>query len=316
MNPPNALKVSVIVCTWNRCETVLRCLRSLEAQTCPKDCYEVVVVDNNSTDDTPAAVSDLASRSDMSVRYVREDRQGLSHARNTGIEAARGEVLAFIDDDCTAEPGYVQAILEVFEDATVDAAAGKVTCVLPRDLVTDLPQGFDAARKVAHLDLGPQRRRMEPHEYALGCNLIVRKVPAVSVGCFRTDMGYAGESKVVGEDTDFWDRLRAAGASMFWEPRAAVLHRVGPERFSKTAFRKAAYCYGQGSAIRRLGTRCGAARRAGAVLRFSVQAGLNAIVWPLVSWSPKTRFEVELKMLEGLGKAAGALGRRDRVRRA
>ncbi len=294
--------ISVIVCTWNRARVLKRCLQSLAEQTCPTEAYEVVVVDNNSTDDTLETANRFASECDVSVHYVRELRQGLSVARNTGLESSEGCYVAFIDDDCIAEPGYVEALIRAFEESNADAVAGKVTTVLPEGLVTDLPRGFDAAKKVAHLDLGTNRRWMASHEYALGCNLAVRRSLALEVGGFRTDLGYSGKSKVVGEDTEFWDRLRAAGAAMAWEPRAAVIHRVGPERFTKAALRNAAYCYG-----RKLGKRRGFGRRARAGIASLIQVVLTAAAWPVASWSPRVRFELELKLMERLGKVAAAL---------
>ena len=304
---PAGAKVSVIVCTWNRSETLQRCLQSLEAQALANDAYEVVVVDNRSIDGTPGAVAGFASGTDMTVRYIREDRQGLSHARNAGIETAAGELLAFIDDDCTVEPGYVEALLHAFEETGADLVAGRVTSVPPEDLMSDLPKRFDASKKLAHLDLGPERRAMLPHEYALGGNLAVRKSLAVEVGGFKHELGYSGESKVVGEDTEFCDRVRATGALMVWEPRAAVIHRVGPERFTRAAYRKAAFSYGQGSLRRSLAKNPDAGECTGAAVRSCLSIPLYGIAWVLALWSPALRFEVELKMMSARGKLDAAL---------
>jgi len=151
---------------------------------------------------------------------------------------------------------------------------------------------------------------MLAHEYALGCNLAVRKSLAHEVGGFSPDLGYAGESKMVGEDTEFCARVALTGALLVWEPRAAVVHCVGPERFAKAAYRKAAYCYGQGSLMRRLGKGPSAMRRARAAGRSILQALLGGLAWLLVCWSPRLRFKVELKIASALGKLGAALSRR------
>src|SRR5687768_12492925 len=111
MKPPD---ISVVVCTYNRAALLPQALRSLFAQKIENLDYEIVVVDNNSSDDTPAAVESLKSESPVPLRYVRESRQGNAYARNAGVEQAAGSIIAYLDDDCIADENWVAIIKSAF----------------------------------------------------------------------------------------------------------------------------------------------------------------------------------------------------------
>ena len=106
------IRLSLIIATYNRARPLLEALESVVAQDAPPALWECVVVNNNSQDDTEARFADFAARHPaFALRMVREPRQGLSHARNCGIAAARGEYLAIIDDDERINPGFVAAYI-------------------------------------------------------------------------------------------------------------------------------------------------------------------------------------------------------------
>ena len=110
------MKVTVILCTYNRCGSLVRALESVAASQLPPSVeWEVLVVDNNSTDQTREVVADFARRHAGRFRYVFEARQGQSHARNAGIQEAAGDVLAFTDDDIRVEPTWLAKLSAVFE---------------------------------------------------------------------------------------------------------------------------------------------------------------------------------------------------------
>ena len=102
-------RLTVVVATYNRSESLIRCLSSFCEQSSPRAEWEVVVVNNNSTDDTEERFAQfVAENPDLPVRMVREERQGLSHARNCGMEAAKSPYIAIIDDDETVNvEGYI-----------------------------------------------------------------------------------------------------------------------------------------------------------------------------------------------------------------
>src|ERR1041384_8385063 len=104
MNLPD---IAFVVCTYNRAALLREALRSLFAQKAGDLSYEIVVIDNNSSDDTPATVESLQSESPVPLRYFRESRQGNAYARNTGVEQAAAPIVAYIDDDCIADENWV-----------------------------------------------------------------------------------------------------------------------------------------------------------------------------------------------------------------
>src|ERR1041384_3596860 len=99
--------ISVVVCTYNRAALLPQALRSLFTQKVEDVSYEIVVIDNNSSDNTPATIESLQSESPVPLRYFRESRQGNAYARNTGVEQAAAPIVAYIDDDCIADENWV-----------------------------------------------------------------------------------------------------------------------------------------------------------------------------------------------------------------
>lgn len=120
------LKVSVIICTYNRVAYLPRTLEALASQTVPCQDFEILLIDNNSRDNTPEVCRDFQEKHpELNFRYLVESRQGLSFARNRGIDEAQSDVLIFIDDDAFAAPDYLQNIIRFFESTPDAAAAGR-----------------------------------------------------------------------------------------------------------------------------------------------------------------------------------------------
>ena len=111
------VKLTVVVCTFNRADFLAETLRSLASQTLAEAQLEVLVVDNNSTDNTPEVVNAFRKKI-VSLRSLHESRQGLSYARNRGWQEARGLLVSYIDDDARAEPDWCERIVEAFEIVT------------------------------------------------------------------------------------------------------------------------------------------------------------------------------------------------------
>ena len=114
---------SVIIPTYNRSHSLARALRSLSELDFPRDQWEVVVVDNNSTDDTKQIAEAARSSMALNLRYVKEERLSFTVARHTGAAAAEGDILLYIDDDVTVETGWMKAVIEGFQS---DSKAGMV----------------------------------------------------------------------------------------------------------------------------------------------------------------------------------------------
>src|SRR5713101_723494 len=119
------MKITAIICTYNRCQSLTKALESVAHSTVPKSSeWEVVVVDNNSRDETRKATEEFCRRYPNRFRYIFEPQQGKSYALNTAIREARGEVLAFMDDDVTVEPTWLRNLTSNLEGRKWSGAGG------------------------------------------------------------------------------------------------------------------------------------------------------------------------------------------------
>jgi len=236
---------SIIVPTFNRAESLVRTLRSLEAQRADVP-YEIVVVDNNSTDATASSVRTLAS-SDRAVRYVYEKHRGQSLARNRGIAEARGEVLVFVDDDVVARPGWLAALVGTYR-CRPDAwcVGGRIVLRLP----AAPPAWFDPGSALlkaylSGLDRGEGVVRLQYPDDVWGANFSVRRDALERVGGFDPRLGPRGSCHLVGDETELCWRIQRAGGGVYYCGPAVVEHIVPPSRMTKRWFRLRAYRQGQ-----------------------------------------------------------------------
>ena len=192
-----------------------------------------MVVDNGSTDGTVDAVSELAC-GDPRIRVVEEPTLGLSQARNTGTRLARGDIVAFIDDDAVVVAGWSEAVLEMFERSPgVAAVGGRSILDWPGGRRPDwLPTRYDALYSA--VDYGDQPARLESPRNPYGVNMAFRRSWLERLGGFDVRLGRKGKSLVSCEEQDLFLRLRSAGGEVWYTPAAVVHHRVEPERVSRS----------------------------------------------------------------------------------
>jgi glycosyltransferase involved in cell wall biosynthesis len=220
--------VSVVVPVRNGERTIGDCIVSLLRMDYPAARREILVVDNASTDRTAEIIGGHP------VRYLREERRGASRARNHGIEASRGEILAFTDADCLATRGWLRELVNGFAGQDVGGVAGEI---LP------YPAGTAAARYAARIrHLSPQRYLRRPiFPFAVTANLAFRRGVFATVGLFDPDSPTGGES------TDFCTRFfRLTSLQLRYSPQAAVFHRH--RTTARNLFRQQ-WNYGKGHAF-------------------------------------------------------------------
>jgi len=231
------MNLTVVVCTYNRCELLSKALESIaQSNLTPSVSWEVVVVDNNSNDKTSETLKDVCRRYPGRVRYVFEPRPGKSHALNAGILEARGDIIAFADDDTTVDRNWLERLTAPLRCCDWSGAGGPVilqwSCPPPRWLKMDIT----AAPLVG---LNPDRSAGGISEPMLfGGNVAFRRTMFESHGGFRTDLGPSPnrETPRPNEDTEFVRRLLAAGERLFYEPSAVVFHPVPVGRLRKAYF--------------------------------------------------------------------------------
>jgi len=236
---------SVIVCTRNRAALLEGCLESLLAQV-PSVEWQVIVVDNASTDETPTVVDRCRARGDgVRVDYVVEGRLGLSHARNRGIAVAEGSYLLLTDDDVLVEPGWVDGLCRGFFADDVAAVAGRVLPQWPMP-----PPRWLAGRHanvLAITQLGEDPRDLSDEEVPMGANMAIRASLVEGVGePFDTRLGHRGDQFFAYEEVELFRWLRERGR-LTYRPDAVVLHRIDPERMTWRGMRRAAVQNGFGS---------------------------------------------------------------------
>jgi glycosyltransferase involved in cell wall biosynthesis len=223
--PGNEPRISVVICTHNRADSLCEALDSLERQTLSPRAFEVVVVDNLSTDGTRAVVESFTGRM-ANLHVVREGRLGLSWARNAGAAAAHAACVVYLDDDARASPGWLQAMLGAFERTTPapGCVGGRVWLDWRGPRPRWLPSPYDMYYTC--LDLGNESRAFADREAPVGANVGFRKDALEAVGGFPTDLGRKGASLLSCEEVEVIRAIRDRGLGLYYAADAAVFHTV------------------------------------------------------------------------------------------
>ncbi len=289
------MKITTILCTYNRCQSLAKALESAAALRLDESVeWEVLVVDNNSRDQTREVVEGFCRRYPGRFRYLFEPQQGKSHALNTGIREAHADVLAFMDDDVTVEPTWLQNLTASLHNSEWVGAGGRVlperTFSLPRWI--SLKERY-ALGPLALFDLGPEAGQLT--EPPFGNNMAFRKEMFEKYGGFRTDLGPHPGSEIRSEDTEFGRRLLDARERLRYEPSAVVYHSVPESRVQKEYF--LAWWFGKARAnIRELGFPCDTKRRiAGVPLVLFLRLTVWTLRW-IVAVEPSRRFSCKLNV--------------------
>ncbi|MEM9151136.1 MAG: glycosyltransferase family 2 protein, partial [Cyanobacteria bacterium P01_F01_bin.3] len=215
-------RISAIICTHNREQYLGAAIDSLLEQTL--DNYEIIVVDNASTDGTAAIAK--ARLGDPKVHYIHEPTLGLSVARNCGAEAAKGEVVAYLDDDAEASEGWLAALIKVFEEnERVAIAGGKVTLIWPTNAHPPRWLSDDLASGLGLYDLGNELTYIQqPALTPRGLNYAVRKSFLNEVGGFDTHLGRVGKNLLSNEEQQLTRLALSADYQVAYVPQALAAH--------------------------------------------------------------------------------------------
>ena len=244
--------ISAIVCTWNRRQVLAAALGSIASQASPDFNYEIIVVDNNSTDDTASAVEPFVASNSSRIRYIFEPRQGISHARNAGIAVATAPLLAFFDDDVSVGSDWLQTIKNAFErHQDVDYIGGKV---LPRWRI-EPPEwlGRENWAPIAVQDHGDTAFYLDAGDGPglISANLAIRRRTLDQVGCFRPELQRVKDGIGSMEDQELLERMQRAGNRGLYLPELVVWADVPEQRMTKTYHRRWHRGHGEFYAISR-----------------------------------------------------------------
>jgi glycosyltransferase involved in cell wall biosynthesis len=232
------MHITLIVCTYNRADSLARMLVSVTRLRAPATLeYEILVVDNNSNDHTRQVVAGFCDNDPQHFRYCFEPQQGKSYALNTGVREAKGEILAFTDDDVTVNPDWLWNLKVALDDERWAGAGGRIfperTFTVPQWLPIEERYGF---APLILFDLGCRPGQLT--EPPFGANMAYRKAMFHKYGGFRTDLGPCpgGSGPQKNEDVEFGRRLLIAGEQLCYEPSAIIYHSVSDDRLKKRYF--------------------------------------------------------------------------------
>lgn len=239
----NFVRASIIIPTYNRAGYLAKCLDALVLLNTDPMLFEILVIDNNSTDDTCKVVRDFATaHPNLLVRYVMEEKQGVSRARNRALAEARGEILYFLDDDSPPIPEWLNYLEAAFDDPQVGCAGGPSVLdfqgqpVPPwlrgdmQGLISGYGLPFDKPTPLSRWD-----------QFPLSCNMALRKEAIAHLDAFRDDLGRIGSVKLTGGETEMINRIHKSGWKIIYVPKAIVHHMVSPERLEKAYLYKIGY---------------------------------------------------------------------------
>ena len=244
---------SVVIATRNRAALLERTLDALSRQSWPRDRFEVIVADNGSSDMTAAVVRQAAERTGAPpISYLHVERPGKSGAVNTAVARARGEVIAYTDDDVKPDPRWLERIAAAIEETGADFVAGRI---LP---IWEVPQPSWLSPALfgvlAVPDNGDERvliSRDQPSPImTIGANMAVVRAVVERLGGLRDDLGKLDGTLQGGEDHEYFLRMLHSGCRGVYEPTALVHHWVPASRLSRRYFRQ--WLYRNGRDVARL----------------------------------------------------------------
>lgn len=226
-------KISVVICTYNRSKLLLGTLESLINQSLNRDLYEIIIVNNASTDNTKETVMDCITKySNWNLRYIYEPDQGLSNARNAGYKNAKAKYVAYIDDDGKANRHWLRNIVKTIEEIKPDILGGPIYPFY----LTEKPKWFLGEYGIrSH---GDTARFLENGEYIAGSNIIFEKELLNFLGGFDSNLGMKGRKISYGEETKLIikARERFKEVKIYYSPEIIVCHLVPAEKMRMKYF--------------------------------------------------------------------------------
>ena len=242
------IEISAVICTHNRAQYLRKALASLCTQTLEKDRYEILVVDNASTDETATVVQHEYAEA-ANLRYLFEPELGLSVARNAGARLAKAPYIAYLDDDAIADSQWLENSLSVFHlpGLNVGIIGGPIRPIWESPRPTWLPDHLLPSLTI----LDPQRPAgvIDDTQRIYGANLLVSRRAFDAAGGFNANLGRKGSSLMSSEETALRSLIVAAGFVAYFDPAVIVHHHVPSQRLQRGWFYRRAYWQGRSQAV-------------------------------------------------------------------
>ena len=225
---------SLIICTYNRDKFIYRTLEHIAQNKFDRDRYELLVIDNNSNDNTKSLCNDFANLyPEVPFHYYLELNQGLSYARNRGISESKGDLLIFLDDDSFVAQDYLMQLdksLQQCEDAI--AFGGRIAPLFESGQTPSWLCHWTYTW-VSAINMGNDITLFKDKKYPIGANMGIRRDAIEMVGDFNTDLGRSYKNLMAGEEKDLFLRLRQLNDKIYYFPSVFVEHVIPPQRTTK-----------------------------------------------------------------------------------
>lgn len=246
--------ISVIICTYNRARYIYNVLKSIAQGTFPAEGYEIVLVDNNCTDNTRTEVDRFCKDfPHVSLRYFTETRQGLSHARNRGITESRGDILVYVDDDATVNPEYLTAYSEWFTaNPDTDAAGGPIIPHYETGQEPGWMTYFIKRLLTGYLYFGKKAGPFPGDNYPGGGNAAYRRSVFDRVGLYNVELGRNGDSLAGGEEKDIFSKMKRENMKFTYLPDAILYHSIPAYKLEPDYFNRLTVSIGESERARTL----------------------------------------------------------------
>ena len=220
-------EISVVICTHNRSLLLADCINSLLNQNINSENFEILIVDNNSTDNTKDVIAEFCEKHN-NIKYLFEQTAGYSAPRNCGWKNASGKIIAYIDDDEIAAPNWIESVLNTFQIEEKPDIIGGIYEVkydeTPPDWFTDSMGGTNKNRQKGLLN---QRADC----YFAGGNIAFKKEVLEKLNGFSGDFDMKDGFLMMGEDTDICQRAKNAGFKLYYNPGIAIYHRMNRSNY-------------------------------------------------------------------------------------
>ncbi len=242
------MEISVAICTYNRADRLTLSLESLCQQTLTFDDFEILVIDNASSDRTPQVCTEYQS-SLPNLKYIYEPVRGLSKARNTACQQAQGKYIAYLDDDAIACPIWLETILQVFKNIQ-PTPIGMGGAIYP---LWEIPKPEWMHKYMEDLftvlDYGDRPRWFESDKFPYGANMTYQRPALLAVGGFSENLGRKGQNLLSEEEHLLNLQLQNQGGKFYYHPQAAVEHWIPKERINPNWLVRRSYWQGRSVAM-------------------------------------------------------------------
>lgn len=224
--------ISLVICTYNRDKFIAKALQSIAEQSLNRSLYEVIVVNNNCTDDTTVIVEQFISEhATLDIRQVFEHNQGLSFARNRGIQEAKYDIISYMDDDGVAEQAYLEKILDYLRNHSNVAGIGGKVIPIYEDKEPEWYNPF-LRMMVTAIDFGDQTFKCRGKKYPAGCSMTYRKDLLLKTGGFNNALKWRADDKYI------FHQVAKINDEIYYYPEISVGHHIDKERISDKNFER------------------------------------------------------------------------------